>query len=92
MNADLKKLPAPLPKLTGQRPGVPSMPSRQAPSDPFLTTDESPGGSGATGPVRLPPRKSQQLEKGVWLVLLSLMLVKEEESRVELPSDKNTRE
>ena len=34
------------------------MPSRQAPSDPFSTTDESPGGSRATGPVRLPPTRS----------------------------------
>ena len=58
LSADLKKLPAPLPKLTGQIPGVPSMPSRQAPSDPFSTPDESHlGGSGATGPVRLPPTR-----------------------------------
>ena len=65
LNADLKKLPTPLPKLTGQRPGVPSMPSRQAPSDPFSTTDApqplSPGGSSSTtaghGAARMPPTR-----------------------------------
>ena len=62
LSPDLKKLPAPLPKLTGQRPGVPSMPSRQAPSDPFSTTDEpqrlSPGSTTAGhGAVRMPPTR-----------------------------------
>ena len=62
LNHDLKKQPTPLPKFSGQRPGVPSMPSRQAPSDPFSTSaeDSQPPGSGAipgSGPVRLPPTR-----------------------------------
>lgn len=62
LSSDLKKLPTPLPKLTAQRPGVPSMPSRLAPSDPFSTPDEpqplSPGRTTAgQGAVRLPPTR-----------------------------------
>lgn len=63
LSPDLKKLqPAPLPKLTGHRPGIPSMPSRQGPTDdPFSTTDTpqslSPPAPGGHGAVRLPPTR-----------------------------------
>ena len=61
LSPDLKKLqPAPLPKLTGHRPGIPSMPSRQGPTDdPFSTIDtpSPPVPGGGHGAVRLPPTR-----------------------------------
>ena len=48
LSSDLKKLPAPLPMIS-PRPGVPSMPSRQAPSDPFSSD------SGPLSPSRTTP-------------------------------------
>ena len=64
-SSDLKKPPLPPPKLSlpGQRPAVPSMPSRQAPSDPFSSDSQpvSPSrltlGSAPAGPPRMPPTR-----------------------------------
>lgn len=57
LGSDIKKFPAPLPMIS-PRPGVPSMPSRQPPSDPF-SSDSRPLSPSQTTPTpamsRLPP-------------------------------------